>query len=278
MYWIFNFIVTHRRIFSLLLTSLVSLLLITAPPVKQAAALRFLSMTIFFPLQITLSQTTKIRNIFSENRRLKQEVITLSTEVARLKDASSENERLRDLLHFTPKFSYTLLPVRVIAYDPSPAPKSIVVSAGKNDSVAMWMPLVDEKGVVGKVVQVMHRISLVQLLKDPSNRTSVLFRRTRTVGILETENGRDFFVRCRIHEPINPGDTLVTSGLGGIYPRGLTVGITKRVDRIRDPLFKLAMVNLTVDFNRLAELFVVRMAPQWAAFRSELDSIEFNDD
>ncbi|MBN1575947.1 MAG: rod shape-determining protein MreC [Chitinispirillaceae bacterium] len=278
MYWIFNFIVTHRRVFSLLLTSLVSLLLITAPPVKQAAALRFLSMTIFFPLQIVLSQTMKVRNIFAENRRLKQEVIRLSCAVAQLKDESIENRRLRNMLHFTPKFSYDRLPVRVIAYDPSPTQKSIVVSAGKKEHVTMWMPVVDEGGVVGKVVQVMHHISLVQLLKDPSNRTGVLFRRTRAIGILETENGRDFFVRCRNHEPIEIGDTIVTSGLGGIYPRGLTVGTARRIDTIRDPLFKKVMVALTVDFDHLEELFILRMSPQWSAFRAELDSIEFNND
>ncbi|MBN1308089.1 MAG: rod shape-determining protein MreC [Chitinispirillaceae bacterium] len=278
MYWIFHFIVAHRRVFSLLLTSLVSLLLITAPPVKQAAVLRFLSMTVFFPLQAVTSRTMKIRNIFAENRRLKREVIRLSTTVAQLKDESYENKRLRDMLNFTPKFTYDFLPVRVIAYDPSPAQKSIVVSAGEKERVTMWMPVVDESGVVGKVVQVMHHISLVQLLKDPSNRTGVLFRRTGAIGILETENGRDFFVRCRDHEPIEIGDTAVTSGLGGIYPRGLTVGIVRRIDTIRDPLFKRVMLALTVNFDHLEELFVLRMSSQWGAFRTELDSIEFSDD
>jgi rod shape-determining protein MreC len=278
MYWIYHFIVTHRRVFSLLLTSFVSFLLIIAPPVKQAAALRFLSMTIFFPLQVALSQTTKVRNIFSENRRLKHEVIRLSTTVAELENESIENRRLRKLLEFAPNFSYDLIPVRVIAYDPSPVLKSIVVSAGKTDSVAMWMPLIDEKGIVGKVVQVMHHISLVQLIKDPSNRASVLFRRTRAVGILETENGVDFFVRCRNHEPIEIGDTVVTSGLGGIYPRGLTVGTVRRINPIRDPLFKQVSVSLSVDFDHLEQVFILRMSPQWTAFRAELDSIELNND
>jgi rod shape-determining protein MreC len=275
---IFSFIISHRRFFSLLLTSLLSLLMITAPPVKQAATLRFLSMTAFFPLQVVMSQTTKIRNIFSENRRLKAEVIRLSATVAELHEESLENKRLRNMLDLAQNFSYDLLPVRVIAQDPSPAQRSIIVSAGKSDSITMWMPLVDERGVVGKVVQVMHRISLVQLLKDPSNRTGVLFRRTRVTGILETENGNDFFVQCRSHEPIAEGDTIVTSGLGGVYPRGLTVGTVKRIDKITDPLFKQAMVSLSVDFNHIEELFIMRLSSQWSAFRSELDSIEFDND
>jgi len=278
MHWIIELIVLYRRICSLLLTSILSLLMITASPVQQAETLRFLSMTIFFPLQTILSQSTRIKNVFGENRRLKQEVVLLSTTVAQLKEEAAENTRLRSLLNLASDFEYDLLPVRVIAKDPSPISRSIVVSSGNNDSIKMYMPLIGEKGVVGKVVQVMHRISHVQLLKDPSNRTSVLFGRTRTIGILETENGHEFFVNCRSHEPIVMGDTLVTSGLGGIYPRGMTVGYVKKIDNIKDPLFKRVYISLSMDFDHLEELFVMRLSPQWSAFRAELDSIEFDND
>lgn len=278
MHWIIELIVVHRRICSLLFTCMLSLLMITASPIQQATTVRFLSMTIFFPLQTILSQTTRIKNIFGENKRLKQEVVQLSTTVAELKEESAENIRLRSLLNLAADFTYDLLPVRVIAKDPSPLARSIVISSGNIDSIKMYMPLIGEKGVVGKVVQVMHQISQVQLLKDPSNRTSVLFSRTRTIGILETENGHDFFVNCRSHEPVEPGDTLVTSGLGGIYPRGMTVGYVKRIDNIKDPLFKRVYIKLSVDFDHLEELFVMRLSPQWSAFRAELDSIEFDND
>lgn len=278
MHWIIELIVAYRKIVTLLTAVLISLLLITASPVKQASTLRFLSMTIFFPLQIVLSQSTRIKNIFAENRRLKVEVIQLSAQVAKLKEESIENQRLRTLLTMAQNYDYDLVPVRVIARDPSAAYRSIVISSGNNDSLKMWMPLIAEKGVVGKVVQVMHRISLVQLIKDPSNRTSVLFSRTRTVGILETQDGDDFFVNCRSHEPIELGDTLVTSGLGGIYPRGLTIGTVKRIENIADPLFKKVHVKPTVDYDHLEELFVIRLSAQWSSYRGELDSIEFNND
>jgi rod shape-determining protein MreC len=142
----------------------------------------------------------------------------------------------------------------------------------------MYMPLIGEKGVVGKVVQVMHQISLVQLLRDPSNRIGVLFSRTRTIGILETENGNDFFVLCRSHEPIVKGDTVVTSGLGGIYPRGLQVGFVKKIDPIKDPLFKKVFIDCSVDFDHIEELFIMRVSPQWSAFRNEMDSIGHGND
>lgn len=278
MHWIIRMIIVHRRVCSLLLTSLLSLLMITASPVRQMEIVRFLSLTVFFPLQTALSQTTRIKNIFAENHHLKSEVVRLTTIVSHLKENSVENKQLRNLLNLSNDFTYDLLPVRVIAKDPALSYKSIVVSSGYNDTVKKFMPCIGEKGVAGKVVRVMHQISQVQLLKDPSNRTGVLFSRSRAVGILETEDGNDFFVDCRNHESIEKGDTVVTSGLGGIYPRGLNVGMVKDVEKIRDPLFKRVHITLFMDFDHLEELFILRMSPQWSAFREELDSIEFNDD
>lgn len=278
MHWIVEFVVRHRSIFSLMLTSMLSIWMINAPPVKQVSTVRFLSMTIFYPLQATLSQTTRFQDVFVENKRLKKEVVGLTAELAQLHEEAAENDRLRGLLNLAQDFDYDLLPVRVIAHDPSPAHKSIVINVGKSEQVKMWMPVIGEKGVVGKVVQVMNQLSLVQLIRDPSNRTGVLFRRTRTIGILETENGNDFFVRCRSHEEVAEGDSIITSGLGGIYPRGFQVGTVSSVTKSRDPLFNRAWVKLSVDFGHMEELFVMRLSPRWSAFREEFDSLELNND
>jgi len=248
----------------------------TAPLKMQANIIRSLSVTIFYPLQLCLDQITRINNIFGENHRLKKEVAELRVRVSFLEEQASENKRLRKLLNFSQNYSFDLLPARVIARDPSPLFRSVVVNAGKKDGVAMWMPLVGEQGLVGKVVQVMRRMAVVQLLSDPSNRTSVLDRRTRTVSILETENGTDFFIRCRSHEDVQPGDTIVTSGLGGVYPAGLPVGtVGKMMDH--DPLFTKNSVRLWVDYPHLEEMFVMKMSPQWTSFKAELDSIKFKE-
>jgi len=127
--------------------------------------------------------------------------------------------------------------------------------------------------VAGKVVQVMGGLSLVQLLNDPLNRTSIMVRRSRAVSILETENGKDFFARFRIHEEVAIGDTVVSSGLGGIYPKGFLVGFVDRVFDDRDPLFKKVSVRPALNLNHLEELFIVRLPPQWAAFKQQIDSL-----
>ena len=273
MRWILELLIRYRIAASLLLASMASLVMISSPPVLQAKTARILTISIFYPLQITVDQLKRAQNIWGENRRLKTDVALLNASVAQLKDQAVENERLRGMLGFEQNSSYDLIAVRVVARDPSPISKSIVVNAGRNKGVLPYMPVVGERGVAGKVVQVMPDLSLVQLVKDPLNRTSIMVRRSRAVSILETGNGVDFFAHFRTHEDVAAGDTVVTSGLGGIYPRGFMVGTVDRILNEHDPLFKKALLRPTLDLDHLEELFVVRMPPQWASFREQLDSL-----
>ena len=275
MRWFIDLIVRHRNICSLLLTSVLSALMITASPDVQANAARYLTMSVFYPVYATLSQVSNFTSVYSENKRLRQELVETSTQLQMIREQSVENMRLRGLLGFAESSLYSLVPARVIATDPSHQDRSIVVTGGGEQGVEMFMPIVSEHGAVGKVVQVIGNMSLVQLLSDPSNRTSVMVNRSRAVGILQTENGRDFFVRLRNHDNVRAGDTIVTSGLGGIYPKGLSVGFVTAIDDRTNPLFKRAYLDFSVNFGKLEELFVMRLPPQWASQRTELDSIRF---
>ncbi|MDR3013125.1 MAG: rod shape-determining protein MreC [Chitinispirillales bacterium] len=275
MRWIIDLIIRRRRFFSLLLTTVLSILMITAQPGTQLTVTRYLTMTVFYPIYATISQVTGFTNVYSENKRLRQELVEASTQLQIIREQSTENTRLRGLLGFAENMLHTLIPVKVVARDPSHQGRSVVVSGGRTQGIEMYMPLVGEYGAVGKIVQVAQNTSLAQLLRDPSDRTSVMISRSRAVGILQTENGRDFFVRLRNHEDALPGDTVLTSGLGGIYPKGLNVGVVENVDGRTNPLFKRAYIEFAVNFDRLEELFVMHLPPQWSAQRSELDSIKF---
>jgi rod shape-determining protein MreC len=273
MRWILELIVRYRVIVVVLIASGLSLRMISSPPDFQAKTARFLAFSIFYPFQITFDQATKAKNIYAENRFLKSEVALLTVQVAQLKDEKLENARLRRMLDFEERTPLDIIPVSIVARDPSPVLKSVVVNAGTNKGVLAYMPVVGEGGIAGKVVQVMSSMSQVQLIKDPLNRTSILVRRTRAVSILETENGIDYFARFRIHEDVTAGDTVVTSGLGGIYPRGFPAGIVEKISDEGDRLFKKAVIKPGIDIDRLEELFIVRQPPQWAAFRAQLDSL-----
>ncbi|MCL2688471.1 MAG: rod shape-determining protein MreC [Chitinispirillia bacterium] len=273
MRWIIEIVIRHRNISSLLLTVSLSLAMISAGPDAQLKTIRYLNFSIYYPAYATVSQISRFGNVYSENARLKHELAQTSARLHQIEEQSIENARLRGLLELVEHSPYDLIPSRVIAYDPSHLNKSVVISGGKNHEIVQFMPLVSEHGAVGKVIQVMGNASLVQLLRDPSSRTSVMVRRTRAVGIMETENGRDFFVRLRNHEDVRDADTITTSGLGGIYPKGLLVGTISNIGEDNNTLFKRAYIDFAVDFHRLEELFVIRLAPQWSAHRPELDSL-----
>jgi rod shape-determining protein MreC len=273
MRWLLEFIIRYRVYVSLCCTFSISLWMIVSSPETQARTARFLTISIFYPLQIAADQILNAKNIYAENRRLKREVASLSVDVARLQEQAAENDRLRSMLGFEKVNPYELIPVQVVARDLSQTSKSLVITAGSNSGILKYMPVVGEWGVVGKVVQVMPHLSLVQLITDPLNRVAIMVKRSRVVSILETENGRDFFVHFRTYEDVQSGDTIITSGLGGIYPRGFTVASIDKVVDERDPLFKKAIVKLSIDLGRQEELFVVNQSPQWSALRSGLDSL-----
>ncbi len=275
MHWIIQFVFRYKEVSSLLLTVVVSLWMLNASPSQQQNITRYLTLSIFYPFQVAVGQIARARNIYAENKRLKDELANLRVRLSTLEEQAAENERLRSLLGFGQDFQYHLLPARVIAREPSQLYRSLVISAGRNQGIERYMPVVTKDGVAGKVVQALPHISLVQILKDPSSRISVTVKRSRFVGILETPNGRDFFIEYRTHADVVPGDTILTSGLGGIFPRGLMVGFVTEIEENHDPLFKKTFVQPSVDFEHLEETFVVQLSPQWSAFRTELDSIEF---
>ena len=273
MHWIIQFILRYRNFSSLLATVLLCLLMLNANMQRQHQIIRTLTMSIFFPFQFTLSKATEAKNIFAENKKLKQEITLLSTRCSQLEESAQENIRLRELLGFKCQFPFSLLPARTVVHEPSFLFRSVVINAGREQGVSLYMPVVNKEGVVGKVIQVLSQISLVQILRDPAECISVMIRRTEEIGILETNDSRNFFIQFRNHADILQGDTVVTSGLGGIYPRGLDVGVVREIKDTRDPLFKKVFIEPVVDFNRLEEVFVIKLTPQWMAFRKELDSI-----
>lgn len=276
MQWILQLLVQHRNISSLTLTVLLSLWMISSPETRQRQIMRSLTLTVFFPLQFTVEQVTRARNIFAENRRLRQELTQLRAVASLMEEQVAENQRLRELLGMKDSLSFSLIPARVIAREPSHMYRSFIINTGTGSGITQFMPVVNSRGIVGKVILVLPHISLVQALLDPSARTSVMTTRGRCVGILETENGKSVFIRHLKHADVAPGDTVATTGFGGIYPKGLLVGtVTEIKDNSSDPLFKRTIISLSVNYERLEEVFVMKLSPQWTVISKELDSIDW---
>jgi rod shape-determining protein MreC len=162
----------------------------------------------------------------SENRRLKQRV----AELERWRDAAialkNINTRYESLLKLRTEPSIPMVAARVVSDARGPFSNARLADAGAGQGVKVGNPVISEHGVVGRVVGVEKSVSRILLLTDVESRTPVLVDRTNARAILTGDGGaipRLEFVRGR--DPVKEGDRILTSGDGGLYPRGLPVGV-----------------------------------------------------
>ncbi len=221
------------------------------------------------PLQIGAQATvTKLREIqqgyitlrrlASENERLKGRTLELEAERDRLLEAEATNRRLRELLEFRSQLPPGSLTAAVIANSASTWFHSFILNKGSADGVLQGMAVVSPVGVIGQVVAVTSNSSKVLLITDPHSGVDVFDQRSRARGIVSgsLESG-PMMKYSKRSEDIQEGDRLITSGLDGIFPKGLLVGTVVKVRKKSFGLFQYVEVALAVDPSRLEEVLVV---------------------
>ncbi len=192
-----------------------------------------------------------------ENDRLLAENKELTSELMQVREVRLANERLRKLLDFKAEVDLITLPAQVISEDASSWFRTVVINKGSDDGVAEGMPVVVAEGVVGRTIRVASNHSRVLLITDASSAVASLIQKNRTRGIcrgLGANLTLDFALRL---EDIAVGDLIVTSGTGGIFPKGLTIGHVDEVSPVEYGLFQPVSVKPTVDFSRLEEVLVL---------------------
>jgi rod shape-determining protein MreC len=192
-----------------------------------------------------------------DNRQLQVENSALKSELNRLEEISLENERLRRLLEFKETQAVQTLPAQVIAEDASSWFRTVVIDKGFADGVLEGMPVVVAEGVVGRVIRNGPRESKVLLITDASSAVAALVQASRSRGICRGQGeflNFDFVLR---KEQLEVGDPVITSGMGGIFPKGLLIGYVQSVDRMEFGLFQVIEVVPAVDFSRLEEVLVL---------------------
>lgn len=193
-----------------------------------------------------------------ENIALRWKVKELSREDAELRDLKSENRRLHRLLNFKESSSHTMLPAQIIGRDPLHWYSSVVIDRGTRDGVRPDMAVICDEGVVGKVVESAPEVSTVLLIVDKRSRIGGIVERTRENGVLEGTS----FNTCKLsylprRAEVRAGDRVLTSGLGGIYPKGLYVGGCIGVYAGEYGLYTCADISPGVNFSTLEEVLVL---------------------
>lgn len=186
----------------------------------------------------------------AENRRLR-------AELASREELQRENERLRRLLGYVESQPRRTVAARVIAEDASSWFRTVEIDRGFEDGVIDGLPVIDAAGLVGRVVQSGPHSSRVLLITDASSAVAVLVQDERIRGVCRGQGGGVALDFALIADDIKVGDGIITSGLGGVFPKGLVVGYVRSVRRERSGLFQTVEVEPAVDFAHLEEVLVV---------------------
>jgi rod shape-determining protein MreC len=235
---------------------------------KQNIADFFFSSVFYLP-QSTLSYILHIGSLNRENAILKKENAKLKLEADLIKEYAIENERLKKLLLFENHSDYPIFLAQIIGHNPGAYMATVVLNKGTADSISHGMPVFTTEGLVGKVSKVFPTHSMVQLLSNPNSRTSVISQRSRVLGVLFPRENGEMQVQVSSYADLVPGDTLVTSGLGGIYPKGIPVGVVSKLDKNNSEVLSYGNIKLLQHIESLEEVFIIRKNMDWIVWNEE---------
>jgi rod shape-determining protein MreC len=211
-----------------------------------------------------LTQTTQdLKELHRRNEELQSLADSLMIENVRLKEIESENEALRRLLGFTqanPTHSYKAAEVkgRVIGRDPSNFLSYLTIDSGSQQGIEKGMPVVTERGLVGRITDVGSNWAKVMLIIDPSSSVNALIQTSRATGVVGGQVGGSLVMKYIPQgEMVNVNDIVLTSGLGSNFPKKLIIGQVTAVHQRDIEMFQQADIRPTVDFNNLEIVLVI---------------------
>ena len=203
---------------------------------------------------------SSIGKLKEENKNLIKENNSLTAQISELKDQKNENENLRRQLDLAPRGKYQLEAAMVIGQDSLGSGSWLMIDKGSNDGIEKGMPAIVFDGIlVGKVAEVYQTSSKISLLTDPSNFVNVVDLETGAAGIVKGKYGLGLMMdMVEQTDSLKEGDDIITSGLGGLMPKGFLIGKIRQISDSSDKLFQQAAIVPQVKYLKLDTVFVVK--------------------
>ena len=207
-----------------------------------------------------------IVTVHEQNKMLRNEVEQLRVQNLEASEALAENERLRALIGYKQTMTqFDLVAARVIGRESATWSRMIVINRGRKDGVDADMAVVTEKGLVGHVVEAGWNTSKVQLILDPRSSVGTIVQRaeSRVAGIVQGDLDNPMMpqmVNIPKNADVVEGDVIVTSGFGGIYPKGIVVGLVSSLQNDSGGLLKVGLLEPAVDFQKLEDVMVITVS------------------
>lgn len=254
---------------------IVSIVLLAATRQRHETTSRGGAAGIFIvaPIQDAFISTTRfVRNVWrhyfslvttaKENELLQRQLRQAVSENHRYREVLLANQRLRRLLNFHEEIQRQTFAAEVIAQDPSTWFRTVIIDKGVSDNVQRSMSVVVPEGVVGQVVDVSLGYAKVLLIIDPNSAIDALCQRTRARGIVKggADKKCDFEYVLR-KDDVRVGDVIISSGLDGVYPKGIRIGRVSSVVKRNAGIFQSVEIDPYVNFDKLEEVLVVTDTP-----------------
>ncbi len=193
-----------------------------------------------------------------ENRRLRHESAVLNEQLNRYREGYLEGIRLRKLLNIKDDFKHRTVVARVIDSDRTSLFKTLLINKGTADGLRVGLPVLSDQGVVGRIIETSWHASRVLLMIDENSNIDALIQRSRAQGILQGAGsaGCNLKYISRV-EDVQTGDVVLSSGLAGVFPKGLLLGVVTGASRREGGLFQKIDVAPAVDFGKLEEVLAL---------------------
>jgi rod shape-determining protein MreC len=258
----------------ILIVLTIMLLTITSQHRSHPNILSRLAINCVSPFQELVSSSIRMckqiwKNYFSlvavayENERLRSALSKAYELNNRCLETQRSNKRLRALLDFKEKNkTFQMVAAEVIGRDPSYWSKTMMIDKGSLDGLQKGFPVVVHRGIVGQITETTGHYSKVLLIIDQNSAVDSLLQGTRVRGIIKGDSAKGFFFEYVLRKGnVEIGDMVISSGLDGVYPKGLRVGTVSEILRSNSGIFQEIKVTPYVDLEKLEEVFVLFKPP-----------------
>ena len=193
-----------------------------------------------------------------QNQHLKKELGYIRRQLHEARELHIENVRLRELLDFKQRSVYRLTAASVIGYDPTNLSSVIIIDKGEREGISSGLAVITNDGLVGRIVEAGSKTSKVLLINDINSGVAALIQRSRQIGLVSGTLAEGLILQyLSIDSDVQISDLVVTSGLSGIYPKGILIGKVTRVREEEGSGEIVAMLEPSADLTKLEEVLVV---------------------
>jgi rod shape-determining protein MreC len=260
MSWISTQFVRYWRHIHIATICILSIVLIFGPQPVRDGVQRAVQNVIYYPAFKITTTLDLLQSRAKDNAELQESLAKTSHLIMMYEEALRENKRLREALGFESPPGYSLVPAEVMSLSGYELPVSAIINLGRADSVLVNQPVINQNGVIGRISEVNEQYSTVQLLTDPANRIAARVASSREMGIVKYDVSDGLTLdNFPLNGSIVVGDTIISSGLGGVYPAGLLVGFVTDVVRDENMAFCQVKLQPAANFYSIEELFILRV-------------------